>query len=102
MPELLQTLELNHKTGVLTLVGEKDRGTISVQSGEVVAAQLGDLTGQEAVFGILSFGRGFFEFEVMDVEVEREIQLPTAQLLMEALRRQDEMKRTHRKDDEPS
>jgi hypothetical protein len=94
LPELIQTLELNRKTGVLTVVGDHGRGRIWVREGEPVAAELGADSGEEAVYTLLALSSGFFEFEIAEtIDVATQIETNTKSLLMEAFRRQDEQKR---------
>ena len=94
LPELIQTLELNRKTGVLTVVGDHGRSTVTVRDGNIIAAQLGAIRGKEAVYELIGLSDGFFEFDVMDeVPADDEIKTPTSALLMEGLRRLDELQR---------
>ncbi len=94
LPELIQTLELNLKTGVLTVVGDHGRGTVTVRDGNIIAAELGALRAEEAVYELMGLSTGFFEFDVMDkVPADVEIKVPTSALLMEGLRRLDELQR---------
>ncbi len=93
LPELVQALDLNRKTGTLSVVSDKGRGTMLVRDGQIVAADMDALKGEDAVFEMLALEAGFFEFESGGVEQEQEIETKTSQLLMEAFRRIDESKR---------
>lgn len=94
VPEILQVLDLNRKTGKLVVLSNDGRGELYLENGQVISARLGDAHGEEAVYQLLAQERGYFEFDMRDVsEVEHEIRTKTANLLMEGFRRLDEMER---------
>ena len=94
VPEILQVLELNRKTGKLVVISNAGRGEMYIEEGQVVHARLGELAGEEAVYEMLAQERGYFEFDMRDVsEVEHTIHVKTANLLMEGFRRLDERER---------
>jgi hypothetical protein len=91
VPEILQVIDLNRKTGKLTIVLDEGRGDIYVKDGAVIHAKLGGLEGEEAVYKMLSGERGYFEFDMREIEeVTPTITVKTANLLMEGFRRMDE------------
>ena len=71
LPELMQTLELNLKTGVLTVVGDHGRGTVTVRDGSIIAAELGALRAEKAVYELMVLSAGFFEFDVASTTSRR-------------------------------
>ena len=93
LPELVQALDLNKKTGKLSVVSDRGRGAMMIRDGQIAAAEIGALKGEDAVYEMLVLEAGFFEFESGEIVCEREIETKTNQLLMEAFRRIDESKR---------
>jgi len=63
------------------------------QNGSIHDARFGDLTGAEAVYGILRLTEGDFALEPQTRPVEDAIGIPTHHLLLEAMRRLDEDQR---------
>ncbi len=95
LPELVQALDLNRKTGKLSVVSDRGRGTMLVREGQIVSAEMGAVRGEDAVYEMLVLDAGFFEFESGEIEQEQEqeIRIKTSQFLMEAFRRIDEARR---------
>jgi hypothetical protein len=94
VPEILQVLDLNRKTGKLVIISNDGRGEIYLAEGQVTHAKLSDLVGEEAVYKMLAQERGYFEFDMRDIsEIEHTIHVKTANLLMEGFRRLDERER---------
>ena len=93
LSSLLVMLEMERKTGILVV--ERDDG-----DGAALPAQrsrhsrrdrgAGRLSGASAVYEVLSWNEGLFDFLVGDVGGIDEIQTSTTFLLMEAARRIDE------------
>jgi hypothetical protein len=91
LPELLQTLEFNGKTGTLEIFGADGEGFVVVRDGRPVYAEIeGGRTGDEAVFELLSYTSGQFSFSGDISEDETNITTTMGSLLMEAARRADE------------
>jgi hypothetical protein len=91
LPELIQTLEINRKTGVLCIESGDIEARIMVREGGIVGATCGDMEGPEAVYRSMRITEGAFEFHPGDEDLtEQEIGMSTQALLMEGLRRQDE------------
>ena len=61
-PEICQTINMNQKTGVLTLHLAGGDATISFRDGDIVKAQYGNRTGRDAFFEILKDNEGHFSF----------------------------------------
>ena len=87
LAELLQTLELNTKTGTLEVFGPDGEGSIVLQSGTPVYAEAGAERGEAAVFALLALGSGQFSFSGDVPAVERNVNAPTRSLVAEAARR---------------
>jgi len=101
---LLSLIEIEKMTGVLIIetkisdipASEQSRGHIFLRSGRVIAASIEKsvhqkpLEGDNAVYKMLTWTKGNFEFDAMDVTVVEEIKSSTTHLLMEGARRVDE------------
>lgn len=88
--DLLQTIELGHKTGVIHLLKEDDNGEIFFKDGQVIDAKTARRSGGDAVYRMLVWSSGSFEIEFHNIEREQKIELSTQGLLMEGMRRLDE------------
>ena len=93
--DLLQTIDVSRKSGVLTLVSaDGQEGMISFDSGAVINASVEDLHGEEAVYRHLLWREGTFDLEFRRVSLsERTVHRTTQALLMEGMRRLDEWSR---------
>lgn len=90
LPDIIQLISVSGKTGVFHLEDGEVRGQIFLNEGQIVHAQVEDLTGEEAVYTLGTWRSGDFRFEP-DVETEfRTISKSNTNLLMEAARRLDE------------
>jgi hypothetical protein len=93
---LLTLVELERKTGMLTLRGTSTVAQILVRDGRVVHARLEDAADPvdvECVYHLLSWSGGSFEFLACDVEGPDRVQTATMHLLMEGARLIDEQNR---------
>jgi hypothetical protein len=92
LSSLLIVLELERKSGVVILRGPPGIGRIYLRDGRVIRAQIDGLEkrGQLAVYDLLGWPRGRFEFNVGAVAGEDEIGSSTSFLLLEGARLQDE------------
>lgn len=90
MPELLQTLEFNTKTGTLEIYGTDGEGQIVIEKGVPTYAETETQKGEEAVYELVRFSSGQFSFSPEVPEYERNVHKPMGGLLMEACRRLDE------------
>jgi len=91
--ELFQTLNVNQKTGVLTLkMPNQDSAYLSFREGELVRAKFNEKEGEEAFFELLKIREGRFKF-LPGLSAE-EMEAPEVgdfmHLLMEGLRKIDE------------
>ncbi len=87
--DLLQTLTLGGKTALVLVTGTPDPGTVQVRGGQIVAAQHGRRTGEEALYSLAVLGDGRFEVRFEDGGADN-IHGQAESLLLEALRRRDE------------
>jgi DNA-binding response OmpR family regulator len=89
---ILTILEMERKSGILVLKGRRT-GRVFMRDGRVLAAFLdgdSELQGSEAVYSMLTWTHGSFEFTSLDVDMEDQINSSTTHLLMEGARRIDE------------
>jgi DNA-binding response OmpR family regulator len=88
--DLLQTIELSRKSGVLKLSSGPRRGSVFFNEGRIIDAELGKLTGETAIYRFLLWNEGSFELEFREVRSEDKLGISTQALLMEGVRRLDE------------
>ena len=93
--DLLQTIDVSRKSGVLTLIStDGQAGMISFDSGAVINATVEELIGEDAVYRHLLWRDGTFDLEFRRVSLsERTVHRTTQALLMEGMRRLDEWSR---------
>ena len=93
--DLLQTIDVSRKSGVLTLIAsDGQEGMISFDSGAVINATVEDLRGEDAIYRQLLWREGSFDLEFRRVSLsERTVHRTTQALLMEGMRRLDEWSR---------
>jgi len=93
--DLLQTIDVSRKSGVLTLIAaDGQEGMISFDSGAVINATVEYLRGEDAIYRQLLWREGSFDLEFRRVSLsERTVHRTTQALLMEGMRRLDEWSR---------
>jgi CheY-like chemotaxis protein len=95
LSSLLAMFEMERKSGVLVLRRGAEVGRIFVRDGRVVFARM-DQGGREnaaAVYHLLTWPDGRFDFSAIEVEMEDQVQTSTTHLLMEGARLMDEANR---------
>ena len=90
LSDLVQLACLENRERKLVIEASGTSGEIYFAAGEVVHACIGDITGEEAFYEIICLGRGSFRF-YSEETTERTIDVPWNFLLIEALRKKDEM-----------
>jgi CheY-like chemotaxis protein len=93
---LIQFLELERKTGILSVVSEGRSGHLYFQDGKIVNAVQGTLRGEGAVYRLLSWTDGDFELESLGTTTPSgpaQISMGNQTIIMEGLRRMDETAR---------
>jgi CheY-like chemotaxis protein len=100
LSSLLVILEMERKSGVLRVEKMGATGRIFAREGRIIAARIeGDAApkdarkGAQAVYHMLTWSAGRFDFSVVDVDMEDEVQSTTTNLLMEGARLIDESNR---------
>jgi CheY-like chemotaxis protein len=92
--DLLGALDANHKSGVVVVTASGGaRGEIYFREGAVVDAEVGRLSGLEAVCRLFSWAHGRFEIEWKSIRRKDAVGKEPGALVMEALRRLDEWRR---------
>jgi len=94
--DLVEITSLGGKTGVLDVVGIDGTaaGSLSFRDGALVRASCGALTGERAFYALIGLREGSFVFDPeLDPGAASGDDLPTGSLLMEAMRRVDEIGR---------
>jgi uncharacterized protein (TIGR02266 family) len=97
LPNLIQVLEAERRTGALRLSSEGRRGEIWLTAGQIAFAVEGPRRGEAAIYNLLTWQQGEFELELTPgtVPAEAEVMAPNQSLLMEGMRRLDEMPALH-------
>ncbi len=90
LSELIEFFCNQRKTGQLKVLYPQGHGVFHIQSGSVVDARIGVLRGIEAVYFALTLPNAQFEFGGSSEPVERTINQPWTQVVLEGLRRLDE------------
>jgi DNA-binding response OmpR family regulator len=89
--ELVQMLNMNKKTGPLQIDG-RIQGTIYLKEGELHAAETVNKEGEQAFYELVTCGKGSFNFEPIEVNIDRNVNGSTMNVIMEACRIMDERK----------
>lgn len=92
LPTLLQMLMSEEKTGALLVSNRQCRAKVNLREGQPVRCTLApfDLTGRDALFEMLDWEAGKFEFGADEYDGPDEIQMNALQLLIEHSRIKDE------------
>lgn len=88
--DLLQTIEIGRKSGVIRFERGHRKGTLWFVDGRVIDARAGQLHGDDAVFRLLTWEEGTFEIDFRRPERKPVIEGSIQSLLMEGMRRVDE------------
>lgn len=91
--ELLQMLNVGHKTGCLTVSRGGQQATLFITDGEVTRAASRWERGPELVYRLLGWKSGEFSFERTRKPVMRNIEESTEALILEGMKRLDEWER---------
>ena len=93
MVDLLQLLTMNRRSGVLGITTAYGAGEVRLADGEVIDAIYRRLEGEKAFYRLLGERDGRFAFSPGEPATVRRLTSPTSQLLMEAMRQVDEVRR---------
>ena len=91
--DLIQTAEVSRKSGLIHFRQGAKLAVIYFREGHVIDAELGALQAEDAVYRLLTWGSGEFEFQFRPVRRNAAISTSSQGLLMEGMRRLDEWTR---------
>lgn len=91
--DILQFLHMNKKEGELKVMAGTSTGYVFVKDGEVYNATLDGVEREKALYRLLQWSEGAFEFMPKTVDAAKKIHSSTSNLLMEGMRQIDEVKR---------
>ena len=94
LSSVLVVLEMERKNGILLVERPRETGRIFLRKGRIIRAAIDEpaVSGAAAVYQMVTWGAGSFDFLAGDVGGVDEIQASTTYLLMEGARRLDEAK----------
>jgi len=92
---LIEMTSLGGKSGRLTLFDEEGAvcGELAFRDGRLVGAVCGELGAEKAFYALLALKEGAFDFDPAAELDDESCNLPTESLLMEGMRRLDELRR---------
>ena len=95
LADLIEMTSLGGKTGRLTVFSEggAEYGRLAFRDGRLVGAVCGDLSVEQAFYALLALKDGDFDFDAAAERDDESCDLPTEALLMEGMRRLDELDR---------
>jgi hypothetical protein len=93
LSDLIEVISLGGKTGRLeiTMANGEPAGVLSFREGHLINAGAGALKGEHAFYALLPLREGSFFFDTEADPGEESFDLPTGSLLMEGMRRVDEV-----------
>jgi CheY-like chemotaxis protein len=94
LSSVLTILEMERKNGILLVEHSRETGRLFLRRGRIIRAAIDEppVSGALAVYQMLTWGAGSFDFLAGDVGGVDEIQASTTYLLIEGARRLDEAK----------
>lgn len=93
LPSLVQLQCTEQKRAQITLTRKNIQATLVFEAGELVHAMAGPLSGENAVYELLAWDEGNFQVNESITEVpSRNVSTPWQSLVLEGLRRSDEIK----------
>lgn len=93
LSSLLVMMEMERKSGILVLRSDKETARVFLRNGQILAARFdgrSEPKGAEAIYEILRWTKGKFDFSTLEVDMEDEIHSSTTHLMLEGARRLDE------------
>ncbi len=92
--DLVQTIEINRKSGIIHMASRDGRrAAVYFRQGKIIDAEVGRLSGPDAMYRLFSWSDGEFEMEFKNVRRKDVLEISSQQLLMEGMRRLDEWTR---------
>ena len=88
--DVIQVLNLGRRTAAVNIGSEQGAGKVFVENGNIVHAGFRELSGENALYHLLSWKDGEFDIE-MDVKTqEKTISANVEQLLLDGMKKLDE------------
>lgn len=87
LADLIESLGVERKTGVLTLSNGRRTGQVYFRDGAVVNASLGNIKQEPAIYQMLPWSRGYFNMVFKEIEVPDEISISNLGLLLYGIKR---------------
>jgi hypothetical protein len=91
--DVFQLIQLGQKDGILRIQTANDIGIVYFKNCMVAHAQTNTIKGEPAIDVILSWKKGHFVFNPEEETQQHTVDLPIQQVILEAARRIDELKR---------
>ncbi len=91
LSDLIQLFHNHNKTGRLWISRQYQRGSIYFDNGNIKSARLNDYTGESAIYKMLNWKKGRFEFESGEFAVSGNVEKTTLNILLEFSKQADEM-----------
>ena len=88
--DIVQTLEQNKKTGVLTMYHGRDEGRIWFKDGEIYDARFRNIEDINAILKLMTWMEGDFTMSFTQEDYERKIMVDNQQILLDAIQYLDE------------
>ncbi len=99
--DVLNLLSFGNKTGILIITGKKNdekiTGEIYFSQGKIIDALCGNKKGEEAFYSIFLMDEGNFTFKSQNLNITPKIEKNFDNLLLEAIRKADEIKTLYSK-----
>jgi len=86
--DLLQTLEVGKKTGILKLSKDGNEGAVFISEGQVIDATLGGLEARQALLRMFTWTEGDFQVEMRNHDRPRMLTVSNRDLISEGMTRQ--------------
>ncbi len=90
LPDVIQLVAASEKTGVFRIEDDGGAGRIYLRRGNIVHAEAGNASGEEAVYAMATWIGAEFRFDTGDGPESETISKSNTELLIEAARRMDE------------
>ncbi len=91
---VVQSIQAGTMTGLLTITRPRGRAVFGFDKGRLRHGMVGNVGGEESLLEIFRWGSGIFRFQDEPMQLETNIQGETMAVLLDALRRFDEIQQT--------
>ena len=95
--DLLRTLDIGKKTGVIKLQADSKEGTVFIKKGEVYDISLEDLKPKEALFRMFTWSEGTFRVDLKELERPNVVKESVADLIYQGLTYRERWKEISKK-----